>query len=112
FSTPHELEHLVAGSACSVLLFERRVLRKDFAQMLRQLDPALGEATAGYDAPSALASHKFPFLRHLAAIDGEGPVGALESWQGFLARGAGVSVKRVEARADSIRPSDPGVLFF
>ena len=107
FSTPQELDHLLARSACSVLLFERSVLRKDFGQMLRQLDPTFGDA-----APGEPASRKFPFLRHLAAVDCDEPVGAVESWQAFLARGAGVSAAQVEARADSISPSDPGVLFF
>jgi fatty-acyl-CoA synthase len=107
FSTPHELEHLLASSACSVLLFERRVLLKDFAEMLCQLDPALREA-----APGELASRKFPFLRHLAAVDCGEPVGAIESWQGYLTRGAGVDRARVDARAASISPADPGVVFF
>jgi len=107
FSTPQELDHLLASSACSVLLFERSVLRKDFAQMLCELDPAIGEPAAG-----DLASSRFPFLRILAAVDCDEPVGGVESWQAFLARGARVSAARVEARADSIAPSDPGVLFF
>src|SRR5690606_33495144 len=34
FSTPAELEVLVQASACSVLLLERRVLKKDFVAML------------------------------------------------------------------------------
>jgi fatty-acyl-CoA synthase len=107
FSTAHELEHLLTTSACSVLLFEKRVLRKDFAEMLSALDAAIGESP-----PGRLASVKFPFLRHLAAIDMAETVGAMETWQGFLARGAGVSTARVAARADSVRPSDPGALFF
>ena len=107
FSTAHELEHLLATSACSMLLFERRVLRKDFSGMLAELDGAIGEA-----APGTLASVKFPFLRHLAAVDMTESFGAVESWRAFLSRGADVSASRVMARADSVKPSDPGALFF
>ena len=107
FSTAHELEHLIASSACSVLLLERRVLKKDFAQILCDLDPSIGTA-----APDRLASLKFPFLRRLAVVDGEGPKGAIETWGAFLARGERASVAQVEARAATVCPADPGVLFF
>ena len=107
FSTANELDYLVAASACSVLLLERRVLKKDFAQMLCDLDPAIAAA-----APGALASVKFPFLRHVAMVDGGAAAGAIEPWQAFLARGAGVSRELVDARAATVQPADPGVLFF
>jgi fatty-acyl-CoA synthase len=41
FSTPSELEHLVAASGISTLLFEDAVLKTDFAAMLLQLEPGL-----------------------------------------------------------------------
>jgi fatty-acyl-CoA synthase len=107
FSTAQELEHLLTTSACSILLFERRVLRKDFAEVLIELD-----GTIGTGAPGGLASVRFPFLRHLAALDMLEAAGAIESWQGFLSRGAEVGTERITARADSIKPSDPGALFF
>ncbi|CAN7247716.1 AMP-binding protein [Phenylobacterium sp. LjRoot219] len=107
FSTPHELEHLVASSACSVLLLERQVLKKDFAQILCDLDPAIAGT-----APGGLASARFPFLQHLAMIDAEAPLGAIETWADFLRRGAEVSSTQLEARAATVAPADPGVLFF
>ncbi|MGB8365789.1 MAG: class I adenylate-forming enzyme family protein [Rhizomicrobium sp.] len=107
FSTSDELEHLVAMSACSVLLLERHVLKKNFAQMLCDLDPAIGVA-----APGELASLKFPFLRHLAAIDSVEPLGAIETWSDFLARGTKVTEAHVNARTATVTPADPGVLFF
>ena len=107
FSTARELEGLLSTSACSILLFERHVLRKDFAETLLELDASIAAAT-----PGRLASLKFPFLRHLAAVDVVETAGAIDSWQGFLARGTGVSTDRVAARADAISPSDPGALFF
>ena len=106
FSTADELDHLVSASACSVLLLERRVLKKDFAAILGGLEPAITGAE-----PGRLAAPKFPFLRRIAVVDGEG-FGAIEPWDAFLARGAAVSTALVEARAATVQPADPGVLFF
>jgi fatty-acyl-CoA synthase len=107
FSTPHELEYLVASCACSVLLLERRVLKKDFAQMLCDLEPAIYTVEPGH-----LTSAKFPFLRHLMAMDSDTALGAIEGRDAFLARGGGVATAQVKARAAAVYPSDPGVLFF
>ena len=107
FSTAHELTHLLALSGCSVILLERNVLKKDFAQMLCEIDPTIASA-----APGELASPAFPFLRRLAMVEGGETLGAIESWEAFLARGAGVPDARVDARAATVAPADPGVLFF
>src|SRR5262245_29602091 len=39
FSTPAELEHLLQASGVSILLFEGRLLKKDFAAILAELEP-------------------------------------------------------------------------
>ncbi|RAY12858.1 long-chain fatty acid--CoA ligase [Actinomadura craniellae] len=105
FSTPAELDHLLGVSGVSVLLFERRVLQKDFAAVLTELEPAIGKA-----GPGALQSAKYPFLRHLAAVGDAAP--GIDSWDAFLARGAGEPREQVEATAATTRPSDTAVLFF
>jgi fatty-acyl-CoA synthase len=105
FSTSAELDHLLGVSGVSVLLMERAVVKKDFAQIVADLDPAIARGTNG-----AIASTHFPFLTHIAAIGGGR--GAIEDWEEFLARGKGVDQARVDARAASNKPSDPGVLFF
>jgi fatty-acyl-CoA synthase len=105
FSTPAELDHLLEVSGVSVLLMERAVVKKDFAQIIADIDPAIASGTNG-----AIASTHFPFLTHIAAIGGGR--GAIEDWEEFLARGKGVDQARVDARAASNKPSDPGVLFF
>jgi len=107
FSTPAELEVLVAKSACSVLLLERDVLKKDFAEMLGQLEPQIASA-----APGEVRSQKFPFLRYLAAVDARADSGAVESWDSFLARGEDIAPALVEATAATVTPADPGVLYF
>lgn len=107
FSTAGELEHLIRASGISILLYEPRVLAKDFTAMLLDLEPQIAAAT-----PGRLASLKFPHLRRLVALGENEAVGAIESWGDFLSRGKGVSSALVEARAEAVKPSDPALLFF
>jgi fatty-acyl-CoA synthase len=110
FSTAPELEHLLATSGVSILLFERHVARKDFAAIVRELEPAVATAE-----PGGLRSRRFPFLRRLAAIDGEAPrarEGAIEPWSDFLAHGAATPAALVDATAATAHPSDLGAVFF
>ena len=116
FSTAPELDAMLKASQVSVLLFESRVLKCDFHAMLCELEPMIAD-----QAPGALRSARFPFLARLVALGGvPGGVesreaatgGAVESWEAFLAQGAGVSDAQVFARADSVVPSDTGGIFF
>jgi fatty-acyl-CoA synthase len=107
FSTPSELEYMLQASAVSVLLFEQKVVKKDFAVVLTELEPEIGKA-----APGELQSAKFPFLRRLAMIGEAAPGGAVETWEGFLARGHQEPRELVEATAAAVQPSDTAVLFF
>lgn len=107
FATSEELDYLIRESGISVLLFERKVAKKNFSEMLTELEPQIA---AGQ--PGALHSARFPFLRRLICVDDPKPRGVIESWEGFLARGGGVAVVRVEARAETVKPSDPGMLLF
>lgn len=118
FSTPSELEHLVAASGISTLLFEDAVLKTDFAAMLLQLEPGIAEVPLGQ-----LQSTKFPFLRHLVRLTGltgsvdvarpaDKAFGACEPWDTFIASGASVSENMVAARAATVCPADTGGLFF
>lgn len=107
FSTPAELEFLLQSSACSVLLIERHVLKKDFAQIVIDLEPAIATAK-----PSEVVSLKFPYLHHLAVLDSDAGLGAIEGWSAFLARGNCVSDAQVDARAACVTPADPGILLY
>jgi len=107
FFTPTELDEVLRASGVSVLLFERRVLKKDFAGMLRGLAPAIADV-----APGKLASPRYPWLRWLACVGDTDEGGAIEGWPAFLARGATVPAERVAAIARDVQPSDPGTLFF
>jgi acyl-CoA synthetase (AMP-forming)/AMP-acid ligase II len=109
FSTPSELDYLLQVSSVSVLLFERRVLKKDFAAILAELEPEIARTRPG----GALRSARYPFLRHLAAIGTE-PAGtaAIGTWDDFLARGRAEPRELVEATAAAVQRSDTAVLFF
>ncbi len=105
FSTPAELDHLVAVAGVSVLLIERQILKKDFATIFAELEPAIASSK-----PGALVSTKYPFLSHIAAVGDD--LGVIENWDNFLARGNDITQAQVDARAASNSPADPGVLFF
>ncbi len=105
FSTPAELDYLLRSSGVSVLLLERHVLKKDFAQILCDLEPLIGSAQ-----PGAVRSTQYPFLKYLACVgDAQG---SIENWQRFLERGADVPDAIIDATAATVTPADPGLLFF
>ena len=107
FSTTAELEYLLQASAVSILLFEPRILNRDFAGSLAELEPAILTAL-----PGALLSPRFPFLRRLVTVGTGVQGGALESWPDFLRCGGSVPPDLVEAAAATVQPSDSGMLFF
>jgi acyl-CoA synthetase (AMP-forming)/AMP-acid ligase II len=110
FSTASELEHLLKASCVSILLFEGEILKKDFVQVLHELEPAIE-----HSEPGQLRSIKFPYLRRLVRLGvnaASHPSAAIERWPDFLALGNAVSPALVQARAASVKPSDAGVLFF
>ena len=114
FSTAPELEHQLRASAVAVLLFEARVLKQDFTATLCELDGDIAAAGIGQ-----LRSGRFPYLQRLVQLPvvtdaGDCPpaVGAMESWESFLARGATVLADIVRQRARQVAAADAGGLFF
>src|SRR5206468_1170506 len=111
FSTPVELEYLLQAGAVQILLYDRRVLKKDFGAMLCELEPRIASAR-----PRTLHSTKFPFLDRVVVLDSAAAAAgepasdgaAVERWADFLALGREVPVESVEARAASVQPSDLG----
>ena len=106
FSTAPELEYLLQVSCVSILLFERHVAKKDFADMLGELEPEIGTA-----APAQLNSTRFPFLRRLAAVDDAGAIRGIEDWSRFLEHGRIISSSLLEAVSATVKPADAGALF-
>ena len=104
FSTAEEMAVLLGKSQASTLIFESRVLRSDFGQMITDLVPTA--------ATEELASLRFPFLRGLIAIGDDESHGAIQSWDDFLATGRHIDKELVVARLSTISPSDPAMIYF
>ncbi len=104
FSTPEELEHLLKMSEASVLLYEDRVLKKDFGAMLCELETALSSAR-----PGAIDSPKLPYLKHLVSLTGvtalnntAKSVSSAINWSAFIDLGSRISESSVAARAERV----------
>ncbi len=118
FATPSEFDTLVKAADIELLLFERRIAKRDFAQVLVELEPALAETE-----PGELISRRFPFLRTVVAVEGEDakdskdgkdkelPRGMLD-WKGFLRHGDPMPEALVDARIATLTPADTAILFF
>ena len=119
FSTATELDYLLKAGCIEGLLFERKVLAKDFGAVLEALAPEIATAK-----PRRLAAPAFPYLRWIVAVGeggwgtggGEGPGksggGAIEAWADFLAEAEQTPAALVEAMAEAVKPADMGAIFF
>lgn len=106
FSTRDELDDLIAASSCSVLIVEPRVLKKDFINIIAELEPQIATARL-----CGVSSSRYPFLQHAVSLDIDAPEYGFEPWGDFLGRGGAVRSRQVEARASSVATADPGALF-
>ncbi|MCJ2177534.1 class I adenylate-forming enzyme family protein [Novosphingobium album (ex Hu et al. 2023)] len=107
FFTPAELDEVLTLSGVSILLLERKVLKKDYGEMLIGLEPAFAGGS-----PGTVRSTRYPFLTHVAFIDSDETQGGIEGTAAFLARGEQVDPALVAARAEQVSPADPGILLF
>lgn len=109
FTTVAELEYQLRVADVSLLIFERSVLKRDFAAELIQLCPEI------VAAPRELLAARLPFLRRLVCIGdlpAEGKGGALESWSDFLRAGVTMPAALLEAIAAEVSPVDRAMVFF
>ncbi|MCK9564029.1 MAG: acyl--CoA ligase [Bacteroidales bacterium] len=109
FATPHELDALIKAADIEILLFEQQIARRDFARVLVELEPGIGEAE-----PGGLVSQRFPFLRLAVVITREGQslCGGLLDWSDFLRGGEQIPRALIDARMASLSPADTAILFF
>jgi acyl-CoA synthetase (AMP-forming)/AMP-acid ligase II len=106
FSTRAELEYQLRIADVSILIFERSVLQRDFAQELREICPELGAEQR------VIRPERLPFFRRAICIgDAEGAGGAFEPWSEFLETDL-VPASLVEAIGAEIAPTDRGLIFF
>jgi fatty-acyl-CoA synthase len=107
FASGPELEYQLRIADVTVLIFERSILKKDFAIELERICPEIA-TTKG-----PVLSARLPFLRRLVCI-GEmpSPEGAFEQWSDFLRSDALAPASLVEAMGAEIAPSDRALVFF
>ncbi len=92
----HELRYVLRQSDAVALCLVDRFKSSDYFVMLAEACPELARST-----PGSLRSEEFPRLRHVVALRGATPAGAL-SWPELLDRGRSVAaadLKRAEERA-------------
>jgi fatty-acyl-CoA synthase len=88
----HELRYVLKQSDSVALVLVDRFKSSDYFAMLADVCPEIGKGD-------------FPKLRHVVAIKGETPRGAI-SWQQMLAGGDSVSADAVRSIADELKPDD------
>jgi acyl-CoA synthetase (AMP-forming)/AMP-acid ligase II len=106
FAKRAELEHQLRAGDVSVLIFERSVIDRDFAEELLELCPELGGAQGD------VRTTRLPFLRRIVCIGDAAPAGAFELWRDFLREAALAPAALVEAIAAEVAPTDRGLVFF
>ena len=106
FSKGAELEYALRVADVSLLIFERSVLNRDFANELIELCPDLGTAKA------PMYSDRLPHLRRAVCIGDACPAGAFESWNDFLHSGPLASASLIDAMSAEVAPTDRGFIFF
>ncbi len=103
FSTRDELAALLELSDIDMLLTQRGIARRMLTDDLAALLP---DARDG-----AIASARFPYLRHVAVLGGAGE-GGFRRWEDFIAAGAAVPEAVLDARAARVGGNDQGVIIY
>lgn len=106
FASRDEFEYQLRIGDVSILIFERSVLKRDFAEELDQLVPELRQAGVVHSA-------RLPFLRSAVCIDDGNPVGgAVESWSDFVRSGPASLTPVLESIDAEVAPTDRAMVFF
>src|SRR5262245_32116613 len=96
----HELKYVLRQSDAVALCLVDRFKSSDYYAMLAEVCPDLSAST-----PGALASAEFPRLRHVVALRGATPRGAI-SWFELLDRGRGVDAADLRLAQERVRPGE------
>ena len=94
FSPIPELRQLLADCDATVLVTQRRMLKRDF----------VADLVALREGPET-----FPFLTRVVVVGDPGPY---QSWDDFVGEGASISDAHLDARADQSSPADEGLIIY
>jgi len=107
FAGDEERDYILRHSDASLLLLQPTLLKHAFLEGLLASHPEIAEGVPGQIRCAAL-----PQLRRVACLGIESPRGAVETWEGLLARADGVSDALLDAVVAEVEPSDDGVLIY
>jgi fatty-acyl-CoA synthase len=109
FATPQERDYILRHGDVSLLILQRRLLRREFLADLLQDHPQLRDGE-----PARLRIRALPALRRVFCLgleQGE-RCGAVESWPELLGLGADVTDELVAELASEVKPSDEAILIY
>jgi fatty-acyl-CoA synthase len=107
FIEPPELDYILRHSDASVLLMQERLLSHRYVDALVEVGPELLDA-----APGALRTPRFPFLRAVAILGIDAPMGAIVPMETFLARASEIPDELLDACSDEVTPADDAVVIY
>jgi fatty-acyl-CoA synthase len=107
FASSAERDHILRHGDVSVLLLDRRLLKRSYLDELCADHPGLASGR-----PGAIRAAALPQLRRVFCLGLEGKQGAVESWADLLAAGSDVPPELVAALADEVHPSDDAVIIY
>ncbi|MBW1883934.1 MAG: acyl--CoA ligase [Deltaproteobacteria bacterium] len=107
FATPDERDYILGHSDACFLLMQRHMAGRDYVAELTHSHPELANASA-----HGLELAGLPDLRGIACLVAGAAPAAIEGWETFLERGAGIADKRIQSIADSVAPDDGGWIIY
>ncbi len=107
FASPAERDYILRHSDASALLLQPALGKHPFLDDLLAAHPDIVNGDAG--------RLRVPALPHLRRVVCSGPIsarGGVESWEGLLAFGRGVSDSLLDAVREAVEPSDDGLIIY
>jgi acyl-CoA synthetase (AMP-forming)/AMP-acid ligase II len=107
FAAPDELDYVLRHGDASLLLLQDALLKHRYLDGLAERHPELGRA-----APGRLRCAALPQLRRVVCLGPDAMWGAVEGWDGFLARGDEIPDALLDAVAREVHPADDGLVIY
>ena len=107
FAASAERDHILRHGDVSLLLVERRLLKRDYLEELFADHPELAQAPQG-----AIRCGALPQLRRVFCLGLDSARGAAETWSDLIAAGKDVEPELLRALSDQVHPSDDALIIY
>jgi acyl-CoA synthetase (AMP-forming)/AMP-acid ligase II len=107
FATSAERDYILRHGDVSVLLLERKLLKRDYLEELQSDHPELGDTSLGPIGCAAL-----PQLRQIFCLGLSGSKGRAHTWDELLELGRDVDRELIDALGSEVRPSDDCLIIY